>query len=62
MSEIKLNTNAERQRRARASGRQLRAILRDPQAIARLAELIAEHGSERAAIEAVLRETPNTAI
>jgi len=44
-------TNAQRQARLRASGRQLRAVLRDPAAIARLAELIAEHGSERAAIE-----------
>lgn len=47
-------TAATRQAKARARGRQLRAILRDPAAIARLMQLIELHGSERAAIEAVL--------
>lgn len=41
----------ERQKALQARGRRLFAVLQDPAAIERLAELIEVHGSERAAIE-----------
>lgn len=51
-------TKADRQAALRARGRRLNAVLTNPQAIARLDELRAVHGSERAAIEAALTTQP----
>ena len=51
-------TSTARVAKHRAKGRRISAILQCPEAIKRLAELIAEHGSERAAIEYAIKRTP----
>ena len=47
-------TGPDRQRRARERGRQVSALLNDAAAIARWDALVAQHGSQRAALESLL--------
>lgn len=51
-------TSTARVAKHRAKGRRLTSALQCPEAIKRLAELIAAHGSERAAIEYALKHSP----
>ena len=51
-------TSTARVAKHRAKGRRISAILQCPEAIKRLADLIAAHGSERAAIEYAIKHAP----